>query len=288
MVANLPVQERAALKKELEQVFEPRASDVLLNVFERLWRNGRSDSLTREDFHDLKQNMAKLAAAQTRTDESVQALAAAQTRTDKSVKALAAVQARTDESVKALAAAQTQTDEAVKALATAQARTDESVKALAARTDKAIEALTEAVAQTNKSVESLARQVGGLSDAVGGDIEDIAYIVLHDVLQREYGWQVGALERSWQKWGSEPEEIDLFRQAEDAARPERKIWIVGEAKHNLTLKQAEHFIKKIERAKRHLSGEVFAVCFCYRLRPEVKARVKQAGLHLVFSYGKLE
>ena len=231
-----------------------------MNVFERLWRNGRNEYVPREDFRDLKQNMAELAAAQARTDESVKALATAQARTDESVKALAA----------------------------AQARTDESVKALAAHTDEAINALTEAVAQTNKSVESLARQVGGLSDTAGGDIEDIAYIVLHDVLKREFGWQVGVLERSWQKWGNEAEEIDIFGQAEDAAHPERKIWIVGEAKHNLTMKQVEHFIKKSERAKRHLTGEIFAVCFCYRLRPEVKDRVKAAGLKLVFSYGKLE
>ena len=263
MVGNLSLQERAALQKELEQVFDARAADVLLNVFEHLWRHGRNDYVAHEDFRGLKQNMSELAAAQARTDESVKALATAQARTDESVKALATAQARTDESVKALA--------------TAQARTDEAVKVL-----------TEAVAQTNKSVESLARQVGGLSDTVGGDIEDIAYIALHDVLQHEFGWQVGVLERSWQKWGSEPEEIDIFGQASDGARPERKIWIVGEAKHNLTIKQVEHFIRKIERAKRHLAGEMFAVCFCYRLRSEVKARIKEAGLRLLFSYGKLE
>ncbi len=62
---------------------------------------------------------------------------------------LAATQARTEEAVKILTDKQSQTDEAVKALAVAQANTE-------------------------KALQQLARQVGGLSDTVGGDIEDIA------------------------------------------------------------------------------------------------------------------
>ncbi len=113
------------------------------------------------------------------------------------------------------------------------------------------------------------------------------YIVLHDVLKREFGWEVGELERSWQSWDREPEEVNIFGRAYDPARPGEVIWIVGEAKHNLTLSEVERFIRQVERARRHLVGEVFAVCFCYRARPEVRQRVREAGLRLVFSYGKL-
>jgi hypothetical protein len=62
--------------------------------------------------------------------------------------------------------------------------------------------------------------------------------VLYDVLKREFGWEVGVLERSWQQWNGEAEEIDVFGRATDPAQPERMIWIVGEAKHNLTLREA--------------------------------------------------
>jgi len=134
----------------------------------------------------------------------------------------------------------------------------------------------------------LSQQIGGLSETVGGDIEDIAYIVLHDVLKREFGWQVGVLERSWQTWNEEPEEVNIFGQASDPARPAEVIWIVGEAKHNLTLKEVSRFVGQVERARRHLlEGEVFPVCFCYRARPEVQQQVRDAGIQLVFSYGKL-
>jgi hypothetical protein len=128
--------------------------------------------------------------------------------------------------------------------------------------------------------------VGGLSDTVGGDIEDIAYIVLHDVLQRDFGWQVGVLERTWQQWNGGPEEINVFGQATDPTRPTQTIWIVGEAKHNLTLREVERFARQAERAQRHLTGEVYVVCFCYRARPEVRARLQELGIPLLFSYGR--
>jgi hypothetical protein len=155
------------------------------------------------------------------------------------------------------------------------------------RLEEAVVALAEAQQRTERALQRLSRQVGGLSETVGGDIEDIAYIVLHDVLKREFDWQVGVLERSWQTWDGQPEEVNVFGQASDPAQPERVIWIVGEAKHNLTAREVGRFIGQVERARQHLEGEVFAVCFCYRARPEVQQMVRDAGLRMVFSYGKL-
>jgi len=182
-------------------------------------------------------------------------------------------------------------------LAEAQARTEERVRELAeaqVRTEGRLDRLEAVVEETNRTVnkligaiDELRKQVGGLSQTVGGDIEDIAYIVLHDVLQREFGWEVGVLERSWQTWGEELEEVNIFGQARDPARPEEVIWIVGEAKHNLTAREVERFIGQVERAREHLEGEIFPVCFCYRARPEVQRRVREAGIRLVFSYGRL-
>ena len=135
-------------------------------------------------------------------------------------------------------------------------------------------------------MQQLARQVGGLSETVGGDIEDIAYIVLYDVLKREFGWEVGVLERTCQQWNEDLEEINVFGRATDPAQPERTIWIVGEAKHNLTLREVERLPQQAERARQHLVGEVYAVCFAYRARPEVRARLRQLGIPLLFSYGR--
>lgn len=182
-----------------------------------------------------------------------------------------------------LAEAQRRTTEEMKKLAEAQVRTEERVDQLA----EAQRQTSAAVRELTAGIDRLRKQVGGLSETVGGDIEDIAYIVLHDVLKREFGWQVGVLERKWQTWDGEPEEVNVFGEATDPARPGEVIWIVGEAKHNLTAKEVDRFARQVERARRHLVGEIFPVCFCYRARPEVQQQVCDAGIRLVFSYGKL-
>jgi hypothetical protein len=106
------------------------------------------------------------------------------------------------------------------------------------------------------------------------------------VLAREFGWEVGVLERTWEPWEGE-EEVDIFDRATDPARPGQTIWIAGEAKHNLTLGEVERFARQIERARRRLAGEVFAVCFAYRARPGVRARLRELAIPLVFSYGRM-
>jgi hypothetical protein len=210
--------------------------------------------LTREGFERLEAAITQLAEAQARTEARVGRLEEAMTR-------LTEAQARTEARVGRL-------EEAMTRLAEAQARTEVALQ------------------DTQRALRQLARQVGGLSDTVGGDIEDIAYIVLHDVLQRDFGWQVGVLERTWQQWNGEPQEVNVFGRATDPARPERTIWIVGEAKHNLTMREVEDFAWQVERARQHLAGEVYAVCFAYRARPEVRVRLKELGIPLLFSYGR--
>ena len=224
--------------------------------------------VTREGFERLEGAITRLAEAQARTEERVGQLETRMDRVEAALERLAEAQARTEARVGRLEAA-------LDRLAEAQARTEAQVGQLA-----------QAQARTEAALQQLARQVGGLSDTVGGDIEDIAYIVLYDVLKRELGWEVGVLERTWQQWNGELEEINVFGRATDPTQPERTIWIVGEAKHNLTLREAERFAQQVERARQRLVGEVYAVCFAYRARPEVRARLRELGIPLLFSYGR--
>ena len=150
------------------------------------------------------------------------------------------------------------------------------------RLEEAMVLLAKAQAQTEAALQQLARQC----ETLVCDIAEIAYIVLYDVLKREFGWEVGVLERTWQQWNGEPEEINIFGHATDPAQPQQTIWIVGEAKHNLTLREVEQFARQVERGRRYLVGEVYAVCFSYRARPEVRVRLKELGIPLLFSYGR--
>ena len=268
--------DREALLVEMQQVFDARTAGVMLHVLDRVAAQVRQAEVTREDFRELKQIVAELAEAQRRTTEEMKKLAAAQARAEERI-------GRLEAAVERLAEAQRRTEERMAELVQAQTRTEERLT----RIEFIVEENSKAVANLVTAVDRLRKQVGGLSETVGGDIEDIAYIVLHDVLKREFDWQVGVLEREWLTWDGEPEEVNVFGEATDPARPGQVIWIVGEAKHNLTRKEVDRFARQVERARRHLVGEIFPVCFCYRARPEVQQQVRDAGIRLVFSYGKL-
>jgi len=272
VAAQLRTEERVG---RLEEVVE-RLAEAQVRTEERVGR--------------LEEAATRLADAQARTEERVgrleevvQRLVEAQVRTEERLGHLADAQVRTEERLDRLAEAQARSEERLGHLAEAQARSEERL----GRLEGVVDQLAMAVRELTEGIDRLRKQVGGLSETVGGDIEDIAYIVLHDVLKREFGWQVGVLGRSWEKWNEEPEEVNVFGEATDPTRPGQKIWIVGEAKHNLTLNEVERFARQVERARQHLVGEVFPVCFCYRARPEVQERIRQIGLRLVFSYGKL-
>lgn len=186
------------------------------------------------------------------------------------------------EIVRTLAEAQGRTEQRVEELAVAQQRTEQRVGELAV----AQQDLAKAQQRTERTLEQLARQVGGLSNRLGGDLEDVAYAAIQDVLKRELGWNVGKLGPSWQQWNGKEEEVDVFGTATDPSRPREKIWIVGEVKFNLTIKDVERFAKKVARARKHLTGEMLPVCFCYRARPEVEEAVTRNGMRMVYSYGR--
>lgn len=267
------------MTREFELVFEHRQAVVLSKMITAAY----TDLVKTGDFNELKAIVGRLAEAQERTELRMEELAEAQERTEHRVEELAEAQKRTEHRVEELAEAQKRTEQRVEELADAQERTEQRVGELSVAQTRTEDNLT----KLTQAVDRLAKQVGGLSNAFGGDIEDIAYIVIHDVLQREFGWKVDVLQRQWQTWGKEPEEVNIFGQAIDPAHPEHPIWIVGEAKYNLTTKEVEKFLDQLGRARLHLSGEILPVCFCYRARPEVQEMIRDADVRLVFSYGKL-
>jgi cysteinyl-tRNA synthetase len=231
----------------------------------------RAVRVTREGFERLEGAIVRLAEAQAHTTERVGYLDMRLNRVETALIRLAEAQARTEERVGSL-------EQAMRQLAEAQARTEAQLERLGlaqARTEGVLQ-------QTQEAVQQLARQCEG----VVCDIEDTAFIVRYDALKRELGWEVGVLERTLPEWNGEAEEIDIFGRATDPARPDQTIWVVGEAKHNLTLRETDRFAQQVERARQHLQGEVYAVCFAYRARPEVRARLQELGIPLLFSYGR--
>jgi DNA repair exonuclease SbcCD ATPase subunit len=303
-----------------------RLEEAQIRTEERLAR-------VEESQRRLEEALARLAEAQARTEERVARLEESQRRLEEALARLAEAQARTEERVARLEEAQIRTEErlarveeALARLAEAQARTEERVARLEEnqrrleeaqirteerlarveegqrRLEEALARLAEAQAQAEERIarlerlmEQMTRQVGALSDVIGGDLEDAAYIVIHDTFTRELGWKVDVLERTFLRWDNHELEVDIMGRAYDPARPKYEIWIVGEAKYNITVGEVERFAKKLPLISEYLTrqGEekkerlIVPVCFCYRARPEVRERIYDLGFHLVFSYGRV-
>ena len=249
---------RNLMLEQLTTVFEEKQAEVLAEVIYDSYNN----LVRRDDFNELKEIVRNIAETQDRTDQHLAELADAQKRTEQRVEDLGEAQQRTEKRVEELAEAQQRTEEAQQRTETAQQRTE-------------------------LAVQRLAREVGGLSNRLGGDLEDVAAIVIEDTLHREFGWEVDELSRSWQEWDGVQIEVDVFGKAEDPSRPGLQLWIVGEVKFNMTQRDVNRFGQLVARASKSLDGEVVPVCFCYRIRPQVQKVLKEEGYNLVMSSGRM-
>jgi hypothetical protein len=217
-----------------------------------------------------------LALAQTRTENAVHALAAEVRELSAEVKTLAAAQARTEEAVKTLAAAQARTDESLKALAAAQARTEEAVKTLAAaqaRTEEAVKELARVGKETRQAVAALA-------DNVGFGLEELAALVLPDVLRQRRGVSVARFRRRFFTTAQGEEEIDLFGEAD---RGGEQVVVVGEVKSRIYRAEVEHFARRVERIRDQIDRPLVPVMFGFVVHPSAVAPAEAAGILLVAS-----
>jgi prefoldin subunit 5 len=255
-----------------EQVFTPEQRLALNELMADYLRKYYLGTLS-----DLREAVAKLIHAQTRTEARLDALAAR-------MEELAQAQARTEARLDALAAR-------MEELAQAQARTEARLDALAARVDTLavrVDELAQAQARTEKTVRELARQVGGLSEAVGGGLEDLSYEVLPYVLEKELALELGELGREYVAVDGEEIEFNIFGTGFYREQPERKVVLLGEVKSNITTTELKRFARLVRRARPHLApAEVIPVFFGFRARPAVRELARKEGVNLIFSYGKL-
>jgi len=81
--------------------FDPALRDALLGLVEEIDRS-REESVTRDDFRELRDAIRELAEAQQRTEARVESLAEAQQRTEARVESLAEAQQRTEQALRTL------------------------------------------------------------------------------------------------------------------------------------------------------------------------------------------
>ncbi|MDR5640289.1 MULTISPECIES: hypothetical protein [unclassified Thermosynechococcus] len=263
----------SALEEKLRAAFSPEQAHLLAEVI----REAYDDLVKAKDFNELKAIVADLAQAQKRTEERVDQLTV-------TVAELAQAQKRTEERVEELAAAQKRTEERVEELAQAQKRTEERLEELAAaqkRTEERVDQLAAAQERTERAVKQLARQVGGLSEALGGSLEDLALEVVPEILEYRWGMEIEFCDRDTLPLRNGEYEFDLVIRGQVAGRP---ILVLGEVKSNITESEVERFLNLVAQVA--APEEVRPLFFGYRVERAAKALIRDRNAVMVTTRGK--
>ncbi len=264
------------LKETMESAAARKITEIVSLIYEDL-----QNTVTKKEFNELTGVVKDLAEAQKRTEIKVEELAEAQKRTEIKVEELAEAQKRTEIKVEELAEAQKRTEIKVEELAEAQKRTEKRVEELTV----AQKELANAQLKTEAVLKDLARLVGGLSDRMGGSLEDLSYDVLPACLEKYHQIEVEELGRESFKLNGKEVEFNVYGKGIEKTTG-KKLTIIGEAKFNITLKEVKDFIRVLNLARKSIGEEIFPLLFGYRIRLDARELAKANNIRLFVSYGK--
>lgn len=230
---------------ELKETMESSAARKISEIITWIYED-LQNTVTKKEFNELTNIVKELGAAQKRTELRVEELAAAQARTEQKVEELAAAQARTEQKLEMLADAQRRTE---------------------------------------KQVKNLAQQVGGLSEKLGGSLEDLSYDVLPACLEKYYQIEVDSLAREFFRVNGKEIEVNIFGKGREQTT-NKKLVIIGEVKTNITVKEVRDFIRVLKMLRNSFDDEIFPVLFGFRIRLDARELAKENQIRMFVSYGK--
>jgi len=289
---------REVVKQELDILLpvSREISDLKIVVHELVQAQVR----TEKRFEELVQTYEKSAEGLTTLEKAIHELAQAQAKTEARLEELAQAQAKTEARLEELAQAQAKTEARLEELAQAQAKTEARLEELTqaqAKTEARLEELTQAQAKTEARLEELIvvvkemqremtdirRQFGGLAHAVGFQLEDRAYFSLPKLLEEEFGIKVkGRLSRKMiRTYKGEIMEINIIGKAE---KDGKEIYIIGEAKANLSIRHIIDFVDRLKDIKETLKKEIFPILVTYMTDLETEEYARSKNIRLYYSY----
>ncbi len=248
-----------------------RLSPDLISEIERLIdERVKAIYVTREDFNELKEivkemgnNILKLAEAQRRTEERLEAFERATEENFNKVwgaiNQLAEAQRRTEERLEAFERA---TEEnfnkvwgAINQLAEAQRRTEERLNQL--------------IVEHQRTREILA----GLSDTVGYRLEDEVMLYMREFVRDEYGVEAEVIERKNVIYpDGRYDEINIYV---EGRRNGEKVYVIGECKSRPSKREVDKLVEKRERLRDYFKCDVHAFIVGYSFSPEVELYLRE-------------
>jgi len=242
------------LKKEFSEEAARKLAILMGKVYTEL-----ANTVTKEDFRELKETVSGLAQAQKESEQRLLKL-------EQSVNELAQAQRKTEQRVEELAQAQKKTEQRVEELAQAQKKTEVELKKL--------------IYEHSET----RRQLGGISNTIGYTLENEAYRALPSLLKRDHGIKIqGRLKRTYVR-DREGNYIEV-NIIGDGRLNGREVTIIGECKAQISRNDINDFIRKKLKRLEGIFEEIFPVVVTHMISAhDVEDYARKKGIRLYYSY----
>lgn len=167
----------------------------------------------------------------------------------------------------------------VRELAEAQQGLAEAQQGLA----EAQQELAEAQKRTEWAVADLAKQVGGLSNALGGSLEDFACDLVPEILEKHWQMQIVSARPEEIVVSGRQREFDIVVRGTIAGKP---VTVLCEAKASVSPAEVQRFLRVVEKTRAaHPNDDIRPLFFGYKADRKARELIIAHGAAMVFTRG---
>jgi hypothetical protein len=151
------------------------------------------------------------------------------------------------------------------------------------QTAKELAELAEAQKRTDWAVADLAKQVGGLSNALGGSLEDFACDLVPEILEKHWAMQIASAGPEEIVEFGQHREFDVVVRGTISGKP---VTVLCETKASVSPVEVQRFLRVVEKAKAaHPEEDIRPLFFGYKADRKARELIVKAGAAMVFTRG---
>jgi hypothetical protein len=250
------------IRGRLVRAFPENQADLLAEVLVE----SHAELVNRADFHKLTEVVHDLGEAQKRTEMRVEELADAQKRTELHVDELARSQQEMRLTMQEMQASQ-------QAMQASQQEMQGSLQAMQASQQ-----------EMQRAVTDLAKQVGGLSNTVGANLEDFACDLVPELLEKYWRFvTVSAGPEELTTADGVGREFDVVVRGTIDGRP---VTVLCETKATVSTTEVSKFLRIVEKVREAYPGEdIRPLFFGYKANSAARGLITQSHAAMIFTRG---
>jgi len=243
------------IRGRLLRAFPENQADVLAEVLVE----SHAELVNRADFHKLTEVVHDLAEAQKRTEMRVEELADAQKQTEIHVDELARSQQEMRVTMQEMQASQREMQGSLQAMQASQQ-------------------------EMQRAITDLAKQVGGLSNAVGANLEDFACDLVPELLEKYWRFvTVSAGPEELTTADGVGREFDVVVRGTIEGRP---VTVLCETKATVSTTEVSKFLRIVEKVRDAYPGEdIRPLFFGYKANSAARGLITQLNAAMIFTRG---